>query len=193
MRYVPLLLSGTFAFLQLTYAARRRFKSGGKHDGAVESEAVDISAEESRGLFARWQQHVHLHGGYVIYAYMLARLVGSIALLYVFSSTTFGDCENTFGNNGWGSSSLCAQTSLTIALVSHFQSFFQHFVDFLYSATRLYWLHLLSYRHLYYWPQLGSMSLFYFRSLQYTSTAISGRWQNMIQCPRIKQKEMLSG
>uniref|UniRef100_A0A8H7XSQ8 Uncharacterized protein n=1 Tax=Psilocybe cubensis TaxID=181762 RepID=A0A8H7XSQ8_PSICU len=108
-RYIPLLLSGIFSFSQLTHAVCSRFKYGRRPNEAA------ASTEERRGFLARWRWHIHLHGGYVIYAYMVARLVGSVALLYIFFTTAIADCEKAAGNNGWTFFPLCVQTALTIA------------------------------------------------------------------------------
>uniref|UniRef100_A0A8H7XSD8 Uncharacterized protein n=1 Tax=Psilocybe cubensis TaxID=181762 RepID=A0A8H7XSD8_PSICU len=86
LRYIPLLLTGIFSFSQLTHAVCSRFKYGRRPNEAA------ASTEELGGFLARWRWHIHLHGGYVIYAYMVARLTAlTIAHAYatLLAVTTF--------------------------------------------------------------------------------------------------------
>ena len=55
-------------------------------------EDVGLGETHPEGLSARLKAHTRIFGGYTIYGFMLARLLGSVALFYL-STITLRQCE----------------------------------------------------------------------------------------------------
>lgn len=125
LRFIPLLLSGIFVILQLVYAVLMlyRGRSQSKQEIGASSDVAVASEEEENGtrpraLFNGSQESVRIRGGFVIFGFMVVRLVDTLLLLYLFATTNVQDCRKAVGSIAWVQVYLCAQESLTIALVS---------------------------------------------------------------------------
>ena len=80
------LLSLHVLYRGIYYCINHKTEEDGGQDGLGDLET------HPEWLSARLQAYAHIFGGYTIYGFMLARLIGSAALFYL-STITLGQCE----------------------------------------------------------------------------------------------------
>ncbi|KAH9480765.1 ATP-binding cassette transporter abc4 [Psilocybe cubensis] len=122
LRLIPLLLSSILMALQLSHAALilyRRWLRNNQNDtlpsGSDASQGDDGS--RSQVIFHGWKRGIQKRGGSVIFGFMVARLLCTLLLLYLFSRTNI-EGYNTTTLHGTSSlhRSICTQEALTLAI-----------------------------------------------------------------------------
>ncbi|KDR83115.1 hypothetical protein GALMADRAFT_238938 [Galerina marginata CBS 339.88] len=120
LRVIPLALSGFFlCFQTVLFLVNRLTRYGKRHINEDANASTQISVTEGgrRGFLAILRGCIHAYGGPTIFGFMVARLAGTVALLYLSTTTPVQDCEVTTGWLHWGFPTYCAEYSLTITFV----------------------------------------------------------------------------